>query len=73
MKFDEAILEEIIEAAGNCLNGIRCHKCPFMNQCMTEFMSRRPPSRPKRLKMALDALAEIHLIGDDGSWKTTPK
>lgn len=67
-KKTEKILQEIIDLDGNCLSDSRCRNCPFKSKCLTEFTSRRPPSKKRRAAMALDTLAALALE-DDLEWR----
>jgi hypothetical protein len=62
---DKNTLEEIVELDGECLDGVRCRRCPFRAICLPEFLNPIPPSQPQRLKMAQDVLTHHYLIDED--------
>jgi len=63
---DKIILEEIVSLNGNCLDGARCHSCPFRTSCLPEFLitPKEPPTKNQRLQMALDVITYNILLGD---------
>jgi hypothetical protein len=64
-----AILEQIVELSGDCLQIQRCVQCPFRTKCHTEFVSLSPPSKNTRRQMALDALTMAALFDEDVAWR----
>lgn len=62
---DKDVLEEIVKLDGQCLESVRCRKCPFRAICLPEFLNPVPPSQPQRLMMAQDVLAHHYLIDDE--------
>lgn len=62
---DIEILEQIVEADGNCMESARCRKCPFRALCLPEFLNTIPPSTQQRSKMAIDVLTHHTLMGED--------
>lgn len=62
---DMDILQEIVDTDGNCLDSIRCKKCPFRAACLPEFLNPVPPSQPQRLRMALGILTHHMLLDDE--------
>lgn len=70
-KDEKKILSEIVELDGACLDSSRCKNCPFKRKCLPEFITskRGRPSKPKRLAMALDALANLELFDEVTVWR----
>ena len=61
-KEDQRILEEIVNLSGDCLEQIRCQRCPFRSMCLPDFLNPTPPTKPQRLNMAFDILAHSVLV-----------
>jgi hypothetical protein len=64
-KDDKDVLEEIVKLDGQCLDSVRCKRCPFRAICLPEFLNPIPPSPCQRLKMAQDVLVHSCLIDDE--------
>jgi hypothetical protein len=64
------ILDKIVVLEGNCLQARRCRSCPFKMKCLPEFTSKKPPSKKKRLAMALDFLMKLGLMDEEGTWES---
>jgi hypothetical protein len=64
-KQDSAVLQEIVNLDGNCINSLRCAKCPFRAMCLPEFLNVIPPTTQQRAKMALDVLVHHSLVDED--------
>ena len=63
---DKSVLEEIVTTEGNCMNSLRCRRCPFRAICLPEFLNpNTPPTSNQRLKMAQDILAHHYLIDEE--------
>lgn len=73
MKDEDAVLEQILELSGNCLDAKLCKRCPFAKKCLPGFIKapRMRPSREERLHMALDYVARKSLFGDDEVFEDT--
>ena len=59
------ILEDVIDLGGNCLQAVRCSRCPFADKCLPKFAEKTGPwSHKKRLDLAINTLTREVLIGD---------
>lgn len=67
--FHRAILEQIVELNGDCLDSARCQLCPFKLNCLSEFATVKPPSKKTRRQMALDKLAGDIILNEDLEWR----
>lgn len=65
----KAVLDQIVELNGDCLDSARCKDCPFKNKCLVEFGSKRPPSKKTRLVTALDKITVDALLNEDMGWR----
>ena len=61
---DNRIIQEIVDAAGQCLSSKRCEGCPFRGICLPEFLN-QPLSPESRLALALRVLSHQFLLGED--------
>ena len=61
------ILEKIVEYDGDCLLLNMCSDCPFKARCLSDFLKEKVcrPTREERLNLALDAITNITLLGDN--------
>lgn len=64
-KQDISILEKIVDLEGNCMDSMRCGKCPFRSLCLPDFLNPVPPTTQQRAKMAIDVLTHHSLMGED--------
>ena len=62
---DLKILQDIVDLEGDCLDHNRCDKCPLRKKCLPVFLHKRRPSKNKRMRVALDTIANVMLMGDD--------
>jgi hypothetical protein len=69
-KRDTDSLQEIVNLDGNCMNSIRCARCPFRAICLPEFLNPIPPTTQQRAKMALDVLAHHALVEEEADAKS---
>ena len=65
----KAVLEQIVELSGDCLDSTRCKDCPFKNKCLVEFGSKKPPSKKMRLITAIDKITVDALLNEDMEWR----
>lgn len=61
---DAAVLEQIVDLSGNCMESQRCKVCPFRAMCLPEFLNPIPPTTDQRAKMALDVIAHHALVDE---------
>ena len=61
---DNKVIQEIVDAAGQCLNSKRCPSCPFRGICLPEFLN-EGLSPESRLALALKVMANQFLLGED--------
>ena len=61
---DARILQQIVDADGNCMDSKRCQKCPFRAMCLPEFLVFPPPSPEARVKLALDVMTHHALVDE---------
>ena len=64
-KNDTALLEQIVELEGKCMDSQRCKLCPFRGMCIPEFIYPNPPTQQQRSQMAMNVLTHHSLLEEE--------
>lgn len=64
-KNDTALLEQIVQLEGKCMDSQRCKLCPFRGMCIPEFIYPNPPTQQQRSQMAMNVLTHHSLLEEE--------